>query len=57
MDMIYMAFNNPSSLFYEGHKIIIGLCFVVMIFMGGLRRIKEGHTEWRELKKIKQEEV
>ena len=54
--MLYIAYNDPATLFHEGHRIIIGLYFVVMALMGGLRRIKEGHTEWGKLK-IKREEI
>ena len=57
VDMLSTAFNKPSSLLHEGHRIIIGLYFVIMALMGGLRRIKEGHTEWEKLKKAKPEEV
>lgn len=55
-DMLYLAFYKPATLLHEGHRIIIGLYFVVMALMGGLRRIKEGHTEWDKLK-IKREEI
>jgi hypothetical protein len=49
-DMLYAAYNDPETLLHEGHRIIIGLYFVIMAFMGGLRRLKEGHEEWGKLK-------
>lgn len=49
-DMLYAAFHNPATLLHEGHRIIIGLYFIVMASMGGLGRIKESHTEWKKLK-------
>lgn len=48
-DMLYTAFNNPATLLYEGHRIIIGLYFIIMALMGGLGRIKESRTEWNKL--------
>lgn len=55
-DMIRAAYREPSTLFHEGHRIIIGLYFVLMAFMGGLRRLKEGREEWGKLK-INREEA
>lgn len=56
-DMLYLAFQKPATLLHEGHRIIIGLYFVIMALMGGLRRIKEGHTEWGKLKQTRPETI
>lgn len=49
-ETLYAAFNTPAILLHEGHRIIIGLYFVIMALMGGVRRLKEGHEEWGKLK-------
>lgn len=54
--MVQAAFAAPATLLHEGHRIIIGLYFVLMALMGGVRRLKEGREEWSKLAK-KQEEA
>lgn len=46
--MLYEAFYTPATLLHEGHRIIIGLYFVIMAFMGGVHRLREGHEEWNK---------
>ena len=54
--MVQTAVTAPATLLHEGHRIIIGLYFVLMALMGGVRRLKEGRDEWGKLAK-KQEEA
>lgn len=48
---IVMALESPRRLFSEGYKIILGCYFIIIAFVGGLRRLKESHREWVELRK------
>jgi hypothetical protein len=55
MKMVQTAFTAPATLLHEGHRIIIGLYFVIMALMGGVRRFKEGREEWSKLAKRREE--
>ncbi len=53
--MLQAAFTAPATLLHEGHRIIIGLYFVLMALIGGVRRLKEGREEWGKLAKKREE--
>lgn len=54
-ELLYTALGDPATLLHEGHRIIIGLYFVIMALMGGVRRLKEGHQEWGKLTSKREE--
>lgn len=53
--LVEAAVAVPATLLHEGHRIIIGLYFVIMALMGGVRRLKEGREEWGKLTKNREE--
>ena len=50
-NFLVAVFEQPKRLLYDGHRIVLGSYFIIMAFVGGLRRLKEGHQEWIELRK------
>jgi hypothetical protein len=44
--------KQPARLLHDGYKIVLGCYFMIMAFVGGMRRFKESHQEWVELRKV-----
>ncbi|MFA6093643.1 MAG: hypothetical protein WCU88_08810 [Elusimicrobiota bacterium] len=45
------AVAEPRTLLTEGYKLILGLYFILMAFVGGVGRLREGTKEWAALRK------
>lgn len=42
--------RSPGYFFSGGYQIVLGAYFILVGFAGGVKRFKEGHQEWKELK-------
>jgi hypothetical protein len=48
--LLATVWTHPAQLFSSGYRIILGCYFLLMAFLGGMRRLDESRREWQKRK-------